>query len=330
MDRRNFLLTAGTLAAVVMARRGAAAARSAVHPTAATAGPPPADETGVAVFAAERRSAKLAQGRIAYVDRGKGQAALFLHGFPLNGFQWRGALDRLSVHRRCIVPDVMGLGYSEPAPGQDLRAPAQARMIVSLLDKLAIDSLDLVANDSGCAIAQLLLARHGQRIRSALLTNGDTEPDCPPQAVLGVIEAAKAGTFADSFKLCLDDKNLCRRPGQLGGDTFTFPERLRNDTIDMYLAPLAAHSERSNAYGRAAEGNPLAGTSTALRGVKAPVRIVWGTGDTIFKPDMPDYLDRLFPNSRGVRRVPGAKLFFPEEFPDLIASELRTLWRVGA
>lgn len=50
----------------------------------------------------------------------------------------------------------------------------------------------------------------------------------------------------------------------------------------------------------------------------------------IFKPDMPDYLDKLFPNSRGVLRVPGAKLFFPEEFPDLIARELRVLWRVGA
>ncbi len=327
MDRRNFLLTAGTLAAAIVAR-GATAARFAADHADGAGGPPPAGETGVAAFAAERRFAHLPQGRIAYVDRGRGAAALFLHGFPLNGYQWRGALDRLSMHRRCIVPDVMGLGYSEPGPGQDLRAPAQARMIVSLLDRLDIGSVDLVANDSGCAIAQLLLARHGQRVRSALLTNGDTEPDCPPQAVLGVIEAAKAGTFADSFKPCLDDKDLCRRPGQLGGDTFTFPGRLRDDTIDMYLAPLAAHPARSNAYGRAAEGNPLAGISTALRRVKAPVRIVWGTGDTIFKPDMPDYLDRLFPNSRGVLRVPGAKLFFPEEFPDLIAGELRTLWGV--
>jgi pimeloyl-ACP methyl ester carboxylesterase len=327
MDRRNFLLTATTLAATVAAR-GALCA-SPVDRAAARAAPATAGETGVAAFAAERRFADLPQGRIAYVDRGRGPAALFLHGFPLNGYQWRGALDRLSMHRRCIVPDVMGLGYSEPAPGQDLRAPAQARMIVALLDKLAIDSVDLVANDSGCAIAQLLMARHAQRIRGALLTNGDTEPDCPPQAVLGVIAAAKAGTFGDSFKVCLDDKDLCRRPGQLGGDTFTFPARLRDDTIDMYLAPLAAHPQRSNAYGRAAEGNPLAGISTALRRVKAPVRIVWGTGDTIFKLEMPDYLDRLFPNSRGVRRVPGARLFFPEEFPDLIADELRTLWHVA-
>lgn len=329
MHRRDFLFAAATLAAgTALARTGAgrpAAARSAGAPGQAAAG-----GTDAASFTAARRFADLPQGRIAYVDRGKGPAALFLHGFPLNGYQWRGALDRLSMHRRCIVPDVMGLGYSEPAPGQDLRAPAQARMIVALLDKLGVGSVDLVANDSGCAVAQLLLARHGQRVRSTLLTNGDTEPDCPPQAVQSVIAAAKAGTFGDSFGPLLHDKNLCRQPDQLGGAAFTFPERLRDDTIEMYLAPLAAHPARSNAYGRAAEGNPLAGISTALRQVRSPVRIVWGTGDTIFKLEMPDYLDRLFPNSRGVLRVPGAKLFFPEEFPDLIASELRALWRVEA
>jgi haloalkane dehalogenase len=57
-----------------------------------------------------------------------------------------------------------------------------------------------------------------------------------------------------------------------------------------------------------------------------PTRIVWGTGDTIFSKDSPGYLDRTLPNSRGVRRIPGAKLFFPEEFPDEIAEEARRLW----
>ena len=60
-----------------------------------------------------------------------------------------------------------------------------------------------------------------------------------------------------------------------------------------------------------------------------PTRIVWGTGDTIFSKDSPDYLDRLLPNSRGVRRIPGAKLFFPEEFPEVIAEEARKLWAYG-
>jgi hypothetical protein len=49
-------------------------------------------------------------------------------------------------------------------------------------------------------------------------------------------------------------------------------------------------------------------------------------GDTVFSPADADWLDRTFPNSRGVRRIAGAKLFFPEEFPEIIAEEARQLW----
>jgi hypothetical protein len=68
-------------------------------------------------FHASRQFVPTRFGRIAYVERGSGPAALFLHGLPLNGFQWRGSLERLSAHRRCLVPDLIGLGYTE-APDQ--------------------------------------------------------------------------------------------------------------------------------------------------------------------------------------------------------------------
>jgi pimeloyl-ACP methyl ester carboxylesterase len=60
-----------------------------------------------------------------------------------------------------------------------------------------------------------------------------------------------------------------------------------------------------------------------------PARIVWGTADTIFSAESPGYLDRVLPGSRGVRNVTGARLFFPEEFPDLIAEEAEHLWKPG-
>lgn len=59
------------------------------------------------------------------------------------------------------------------------------------------------------------------------------------------------------------------------------------------------------------------------------VRIVWGMADTIFTPAGPELLHRTFPGSRGVRPIPGAKLFFPEELPDVIAEEARALWGVA-
>jgi hypothetical protein len=39
-----------------------------------------------------------------------------------------------------------------------------------------------------------------------------------------------------------------------------------------------------------------------------------------------DWLDKTFPHSRGVRRLEGTKLFFPEEIPDVVAEEAVRLW----
>ena len=51
--------------------------------------------------------------------------------------------------------------------------------------------------------------------------------------------------------------------------------------------------------------------------------------DGIFSRDNPEYLARVLPRVETVRRIPEAKLFFPEEYPDIIAQEARALWRVA-
>jgi pimeloyl-ACP methyl ester carboxylesterase len=326
MQRRQFIrMTAGLAGFGALSGALPAIARAAIEAATAT-------KSGVldaTAFHAARKFVATPLGRVAMVERGTGDAALFLHGFPLNGFQWRGALERLSSHRRCIAPDFLGLGYTEVVEGQSVAPTAQVGMLAALMDALRIDRADLVANDSGGAVAQLFLARHPQRVRSLLLTNCDTEIDCPPPALKPVIDLAREGQFvAQWLAPWLADKALARSPQGLGGMTFTFPAKLADETIDMYLAPLVRNAGRTHAYALALDGNVLAGVEATLAGSEVPTRIVWGTGDTIFSPASPAYLDRTLSDSQGVRLVQGAKLFFPEEFPDLIAEEARKLWRL--
>ena len=106
-----------------------------------------------AEFHASRQFAATRFGRIAYVERGTGAAALFVHGLPLNGFHWRGAMALLSADRRCIAPDLLGLGYTR-ALSIRISPVTQADMIAAFLDALAIDAADIVANDSGGAVAR--------------------------------------------------------------------------------------------------------------------------------------------------------------------------------
>lgn len=323
MNRRHFLSASMALSA----------ASAAGHGTVASKDDPAPERMDVRLFQASRKFSDLSAGRIAYVERGRGPAALFLHGYPLNGYQWRGALTRLSSWRRCIAPDFLGLGYSEVSEGADLSPGAQARMLAQLLDKLGVDATEIVANDSGGAVAQLFAARYPGRVRSLLLTNCDASNDCPPQAIVSLIEDVRRGGAADKYVLQpLNNHALARSPQGLVGACFTYPDRFLDETLDCYLGAFAQSPLRLRQFEQfalALEKNVLVGIEPALRRFQPPVRVVWGTGDTIFSADSPDWLSRTFPNSRGVRRVEGAKLFWPEEFPDLIAREARNLWGVA-
>jgi pimeloyl-ACP methyl ester carboxylesterase len=325
MHRRQFL----TLAAGAM---GAGVALSALSPSirAAVAPRPAGNPLGAAAFDAARRWVGTPFGQVAVVERGTGPAALFLHGFPLNGYQWRGALERLSAHRRCIAPDFLGLGHTRVRAGQGVAPAAQADMLAALLDTLGIDRADLVSNDSGSAVAQLFLAHHPQRVRSLLLTNGDSAIECPPEAMQPVISLSKQGRYVKQWLApWLADGELARSAQGLGGMTYTHPQDLTDETIRMYLEPLVRNAAQTEAYALALERNALADIEPALKRSTVPARIVWGTGDTIFSPRNATYLTGILGSSQGVRRVHGAKLFFPEEFPDLIAQEARRLWGVA-
>jgi pimeloyl-ACP methyl ester carboxylesterase len=240
---------------------------------------------------------------------------------------------RLSAHRRCIAPDFLAMGYTEVADGQSVTPEAQTAMLVALLDELSIRRVDVVANDSGGAVAQLLVARYPERVHTLLLTNCDTEIDSPPPALAPVIELSKAGRYVDEWLApWLADKDLARSAEGIGGICYSNPDHPTDEAIECYFAPLVSSARRKSevhAYAIALERNALEGIQPALRRSTVPTRIVWGIADGIFRSESPDYLDRSFGNSRGVRRLAGRKLFFPEEVPEIIAEEARRLWRIA-
>ena len=90
----------------------------------------------IASFHARRRFAEVKSGRIAYFEEGEGPVALFIHGVPLNGYHWRHVVGRVSHLRRCVAIDLMGLGYTEIAPDQDVSFTAQAQMLGEVLDEI--------------------------------------------------------------------------------------------------------------------------------------------------------------------------------------------------
>jgi haloalkane dehalogenase len=53
---------------------------------------------------------------LAYVEVGKGDPIVLLHGNPTSSYLWRNVLPHLQSLGRCIAPDLLGMGDSNKLP----------------------------------------------------------------------------------------------------------------------------------------------------------------------------------------------------------------------
>jgi pimeloyl-ACP methyl ester carboxylesterase len=279
-----------------------------------------------AEFHQARKFAETAFGRIAYVENGAGPPALFIHGFPLNGFAWRGALDDLAAMRRCIALDLMGLGYTEVAADQALEFDHQARMIAAFIDRLGLSQVDLVGNDTGGGISQVFAARYPSRLRSLTLTNCEVH-DLWPNAMLKSV----LGQFADPSVIALLNAAM-QSPAaarQAFSSVYEDPERILDEAFKTYLEPLLSSEQRSldvRRFASLANVRVTASIAPQLRQLTVPAQVVWGDADPLFDIKSVDWLKHNVGGVRRVIMVPRAKLFFPEEHPRLMSVLLQEFW----
>lgn len=145
-----------------------------------------------------RRYATTPSGPISYLDVGSGRPAVFIHGILANSLLWRHVIAAVAGdQRRCIAVDLPGHGHTPPAPANaDVTLTGLARRVIELCENLGLDRFDLVGNDTGGAVAQIVAAQMGARLSTFTLTNCDTEGNTPPMLFKPVAIAARLGLLA--------------------------------------------------------------------------------------------------------------------------------------
>jgi pimeloyl-ACP methyl ester carboxylesterase len=275
-----------------------------------------------ATFHSQRRFVQTDSGRIAYVEEGRGPVALFIHGVPLNGFHWRHVIAQMRHDRRCIALDLMGLGYTEIGPAHDVSFTAQARMVGQFLDALGVGEIDLVANDSGGAIAQIFAANHPERVRTLTLTNCDVHDNWPPEAIAPQIEAARKGVLIDAYAQYIDDaESRSKRFTR----AYAEPSVLTDEVFRIYIDPLRANQQNRDNFHRywlAFDNRQTVAIEPLLRKLRVPTLIVWGLDDIFFGVQWAHWLQKTIPGAERLVEVPGAKLFFPEDRPEALLAPL--------
>jgi len=271
-------------------------------------------------------TAMTTRGPAGYRDTGSGpgEAALFIHGVGTGSSLWRGVIDLIGDERRCVAVDLPLHGRTPAAASYELGETAD--FVAAFCESLGLTGIDLVANDTGGAIAQIFAARRPELLRSFTLTNCDTIGNLPPKLFAPVVWLARARLLAPLQRTFLRDPRRARR--LLYGPGLEHVEAFPIEQVKRWLAPLSGPRAREMERWLAAiRPRDLVAAEPALARLEVPTQIVWGTDDAFFARSRAYELKNLIPGAREVIEVPGARLFFPAERPAELADPLLRFWK---
>jgi pimeloyl-ACP methyl ester carboxylesterase len=93
--------------------------------------------------------------RMHFVEAGKGDPVVMLHGWPQHWYLWRDVIPLMAPHWRVICPDLRGFGWTE-APGSGYDRETMARDVLALIEALGLERVRLMGHDWGGWIGFLL------------------------------------------------------------------------------------------------------------------------------------------------------------------------------
>jgi len=275
----------------------------------------------VSVSLGEQKILDLPQGAISYRERGRGEPLLLLGGLMVNGDTFRNVVPILARRFRCITPDLPLGAHTHPMPRRaDLSMPALADLAVAILDALEVERATVIGNDAGGVVAQLMVARHPDRVANLVLACCDAYEDFPPRDFKSITLLPYIPGSLLLVALLLLAKPFRRsRMGQ-GAVMRQDPPP---EVTASYLRPALRRAIRRDlaAVLRAVDVKHTLGAARSFGSYRRPVLVAWGEDERLFDPSIPARLAAAFPNATLVR-VPRSLTYIPEDEPAELAATI--------
>ena len=268
----------------------------------------------------QRHEVSLPAGTIRYREAGQGKPVVFVHGYLVDGRLWDGVVDALSDRCRCIAPDwPIGAQQVAMKPDADLTPYGIAATIASFLEKLDLEDVTIVGNDSGGAMSQVLVTRHPERIGRLILTNCDTHENFPPGIfkTMPPIAALPGGMpmLAAPFRI----------PALARAAFKPFSKKpIPPDLVASWMQPGLHDPAVKRDVKKVTTGMNKRYTLEAaekLRSSELPILLTWAPGDKLFPLKYAQRLAGEVPNARIVE-IPDSATFVPLDQPQRLADEI--------
>lgn len=192
----------------------------------------PSKETFGGTFPFEPHYSTKSGFKMHYVDEGKGNPVLCLHGEPTWGYLYREIVPFLSKSNRVIVPDYMGFGKSETPIDRPYTLKNHVDNLENLVEELDLRDITLVAHDWGGQIGGGLALRQHKRISRIVVMNTVLSIGMPIDDEMWARNNAESAWFGWANRAVADN---------------TFEPTLRNAGVAIVgLMKLLQGFERSN------------------------------------------------------------------------------------
>jgi haloalkane dehalogenase len=270
--------------------------------------------------------------RLHYLDEGRGEPVVLLHGNPTWSFFYRGLVGGLRESYRMIAPDHVGCGLSDKPDDRRYEYTLRRRVedLESLLEHLGQrDGLTLVMHDWGGMIGMAYAHRHPERIRRLVLLN-TAAFGMPAGKRLPWSLRLCRGTLAGPL-MVRGLNAFCR-----GAARVCVSHPLRPAVRTAYLAPYDSWDNRV-AILRFVQDIPLGPGDVAYnllceveaglhRWGDVPMLICWGLKDFVFDTAFLNEWQRRFPRAE-VHRFPDAGHYVLEDVGDEVLALVRDFFR---
>ncbi|MCL2349113.1 MAG: alpha/beta fold hydrolase [Planctomycetaceae bacterium] len=259
--------------------------------------------------------------RMHYLDEGKGEPLLFVHGNPTWSFYWRNLVQPLKKTHRCIAVDHIGCGLSDKPSEKEYPFTLKRRIddLCEFVERLNLKNITLVAHDWGGAIGMGTACRISDRFQKFVLMNtaAFSSDRCPLR-----IRVCRTPVFG---RLALQGLNLF--PQAALRLAVSNRRKMTKEVRAGLLAPYNNWNNRLAVY-RFVQDIPLSEKHTSFQTLREienhlpdfrnfPIMLIWGMQDWCFSPEFLKRFLQFFPDAE-VHRFDDAGHYVVEDVPEQI------------
>lgn len=254
---------------------------------------------------------------IHYQQAGAGPDLLLLHGIGASTFTWRLLIPHLIDQFRVTAVDLPGFGASTKDPTRDHGLEAQSQALIELMDQLKIRRASLVGSSMGGAISLWMAKTYPERIEKVIVLAPAVHPRLLP------LNLAIFSKFVHPSTRMLLTRPLFR---QILKRVLTKEELISDETIGAYLRPYAESGAAAQTFMKATKVLSDRRLPDALRGIQAPVHILYGDNDLMVPRGVIESLQQVLPNAT-LQTHPQAGHHPHEDEPAWVASQIKQQFR---